>query len=140
MSNHITINGKTYSSVDEMPPDVRRQYETAMQFLHSKNAGPLPDASAGDVNVSTTSRIVVNGKAYSRWEDVPPGARPAFQPSGVGTGIPFAPGAKQVANTFQLNSNSSTSVSLPLLGLIILLLFVLVIGVFIGIFIGHGLH
>ena len=53
MAGHITINGHTFSSVDQMPADVRRQYETAMRLL-SKNAGAVAHASAGDVNISTT--------------------------------------------------------------------------------------
>ena len=139
MSPHITINGRTYSTIEEMPPDVRREYETAMQVL-SRNAGPLANPSGGDVNVSMTSRIVVNGKAYSRWEDVPPGARAAFQSGGVSRVIPLGAAAKQLPTSLPLNTNSSTTISLPLAAMIILLLFALVVGIFVGIFIGHELH
>ena len=53
MASHITINGHTYSSVDEMPSDVRRQYEAAMQLL-SRNSGVLADHAPGNISISTT--------------------------------------------------------------------------------------
>src|ERR1700748_3032515 len=74
----ININGKTYSSVDEMPPDVRQQYEQAMQKLmadEDHNGIPdmleRPSGSTGKVGVSATQSIIVNGKHYDRLEDVP---------------------------------------------------------------------
>jgi hypothetical protein len=153
MANHITINRQTYSSVNQMPPDVRRQYEAAMQLLSNNTA-----AAAGDVNISTSgiaptphtfntvthmtaSRIVVNGKEYARWEDVPAEARAAFQAAGVNPQMPFAPGAKRVAhamqtgNAYQLSfSSSSRRISLSLTTVIILLIIILLLGLCIGFF------
>src|SRR5690348_359527 len=43
-SRTITVNGRTYSSVDEMPPDVRAQFEKAMALLADKNKNGIPDA------------------------------------------------------------------------------------------------
>jgi hypothetical protein len=40
----IVINGKTYNSVDEMPEDVRKQYEGAMSSLKDDNRNQIPDA------------------------------------------------------------------------------------------------
>jgi len=99
MSHHITINGHTYTSVDVMPPEVRRQYEAAMQTLAGgggKLSRMVADSEVdiatqgGDpmqrpfetVTKMTANRIVVNGKEYGRWEDVPAEARVAFQKAG----------------------------------------------------------
>ena len=40
----IVINGKTYNSVDEMPEDVRKQYEQVMSSLKDENRNQIPDA------------------------------------------------------------------------------------------------
>ena len=40
----IVIDGKTYKSVEEMPPDVRQKYERAMQSLGDANGNRTPDA------------------------------------------------------------------------------------------------
>ena len=40
----ITINGRTYKSLDEMPPDDRRQYEELMsKFMMDRNNNGIPD-------------------------------------------------------------------------------------------------
>lgn len=154
MANHITINGQTYASVDQMPPDVRRQYEAAMQLL-SNNAAAFADPSAGDVSISTTGsdpanyssktvtkmssrRILFNGQEYARWEDVPPEGRAAFQSAGVNGRTSFAAGGRRVADARQItgrrqpNSTPSSGTSLSLITLTILLLLVLLLGMCIG--------
>lgn len=49
----ITVNGKQYKNPEEMPPDVRRQYEQAMRMM-----GPALASAQGSANtrVDTTSR------------------------------------------------------------------------------------
>ena len=43
-TGRIKVNGKTYKSVDEMPPDVRRQYEQAMQtMMADRDRNGVPD-------------------------------------------------------------------------------------------------
>src|SRR5438477_12565478 len=85
MSTKITVNGRTYQSVDEMPPDARAQYERAMSMLADRDGNGVPDAfegkgpdtltagvGKGTVSVTTTMRrFVINGKNYDRWEDIP---------------------------------------------------------------------
>jgi hypothetical protein len=151
---HITINGRTYASVDEMPADVRRQYEAAMHFM-AKSHSAVANASAGDVSISTTgsgpghtfktvatSRIEYNGREYAHWEELPPDARAAFQAAGVNLQMPFAPGTKQIADAtqiasaYQLKYNSSSGITLSLNTLIIILIIVLMLGVCVG----HFLH
>lgn len=81
----ININGKTYSSVGEMPPDVRKQYEQAMQtMMADKDHNGIPDilehpsASTGKVGLSTAQSFTVNGQHYDRLEDVPEQFRDAI--------------------------------------------------------------
>ena len=99
MQTRITVNGVEYSSIDQMPPDVRRQYERAMGMLADKDGNGVPDILEGhkestaefsgsdhpgmESTVVTSSSIVVNGKQYARWEDVPPEIRRLLQNSGV---------------------------------------------------------
>ena len=68
-----------------MPPNVRRQYEFAMGLVAGKDG--IPDILQGEdtavkaengnlinsniLSALTTTRILVNGQEYSRWEDVP---------------------------------------------------------------------
>ena len=87
----IVIDGKTYKSVDEMPEDVRKQYEAALAnldknnngtldmlenvnaFFEDKNKDGMPDAFDGLVsNVVTNTRIVADGKEYNGMDDLPP--------------------------------------------------------------------
>jgi hypothetical protein len=87
IASHITMNGKKYASIDEMPPDVRRQYEQSMQsMMVDKDHNGIPDilehpptpGNAMSSNVQTTKRIMVNGRSYDRIEDVPPQFREAI--------------------------------------------------------------
>jgi hypothetical protein len=135
-----------------MPPDIRRQYETAMKLL-SENTHMLAHASPGDINISTsgsdpthrvfktvttmtgTHRIVVNGKEYARLEDVPLSARAALKLAGVGSQIPHAPVVNQIPDGYQLNNSSTVSFSRATLTF--LLLFAMLVGVCVGIFIGY---
>src|SRR5256885_10670691 len=63
----ITVNGQTYKSVEEMPPDVRQQYEKAMGMMADRNNNGIPDALEGVLpkdgttvirQVSTTQRML----------------------------------------------------------------------------------
>jgi hypothetical protein len=79
MSTKITVNGQTYSSADEMPPDVRAKYDRAMAAMADRDNNGIPDvlehpAQPGQTNVGvvrTNTRIVVNGKEYKSLEEVP---------------------------------------------------------------------
>src|SRR5438094_6639249 len=65
----ITINGQSYDSVDQMPPEVRKQYETAMSMLADRDGNGIPDVLEGKGvvanRVSTVASVVVNGKTFS---------------------------------------------------------------------------
>jgi hypothetical protein len=79
MSTKITVNGQTYSSIEEMPPDVRAKYDRAMAAMADRDNNGIPDvlehpAPLGQRNIGvvrTNTRIVVNGKEYENLEDVP---------------------------------------------------------------------
>ena len=104
-SNLIVIDGKTYSSVNEMPPDVRAKYEQAMKSLKDKNRNGFPDQpesvnilkdqdgngipdifeGTSSIQISTTNtRIVVNGKDYGSIEELPPDVRAKYEQA-IGT-------------------------------------------------------
>lgn len=72
------IDGKTYYSVNEMPPDVRARYEKAMRMLKDQDRDGRPDVfdvASSTQAVSNTMKFVVNGREYNSLEDLPPEAR-----------------------------------------------------------------
>jgi hypothetical protein len=86
MQTRITVNGVEYRSVDEMPADVRRQYEQAMSMLADRDRNGVPDILEGRsqlpagarpkttevvTSVSNVFEIDIDGKRYTRLEDVP---------------------------------------------------------------------
>jgi hypothetical protein len=87
MNVRITVNGKEYRGVEEMPPEVRRQYARAMSMLADKDGNGVPDILEGGASITSTtfdhagdalittevtkSDVVVNGQRYARLEDVP---------------------------------------------------------------------
>ena len=94
----IVIDGKTYKSVDEMPEDVRRKYESAISQLadNNKNGIPdalenlnvfadknkdgIPDAFEGMVsNVISSTKIIVDGKTYNSVDELPPDVRAKYE-------------------------------------------------------------
>jgi hypothetical protein len=94
----IVIDGKTYHSVDEMPPDVRQKYEQAMSALGNtnnipdglekmniftdKNQNGVPDALenvAMGQTILNSMKIVVDGKEFNGIENLPPEARAKYE-------------------------------------------------------------
>ena len=93
----IVIDGKTYKSVDEMPADVRRKYESAMSQLDKNNDGApdllenldifadknrngMPDALEGMVsNIMTSTKIIADGKSYNSIDELPPEVRAKYE-------------------------------------------------------------
>jgi len=73
--NRLVFNGREYSSVEEMPPDVRRVYEDAMASV-----GALDKAGgSGGSQIKITTRLEVNGKEYSSVHEMPRLIRAAFE-------------------------------------------------------------
>jgi hypothetical protein len=96
----IVIDGKTYHSVDEMPPDVRQKYEQAMRSLGDANKNRIPDAFEsmnilGDKDKNgvpdvlenivasqatvNSMKIIVDGKEFNGIENLPPEARARYE-------------------------------------------------------------
>ena len=96
----IVIDGKTYNRVEEMPPDIRKKYEQAMQSLGDANNNQIPDAfetmnifadkdkdGAPDVlenitaghHVVNSMKIIVDGKEFDGLEHLPPEARARYE-------------------------------------------------------------
>jgi hypothetical protein len=95
----IVIDGKTYHSVDEMPPDIRQKYEQAirslgdandnhipdmlenMNLFTDKNRNGVPDAlenvAAGQTIVSSM-KVIVDGKEFNDIENLPPEIRARY--------------------------------------------------------------
>lgn len=79
----IIFNGKTYNSIEEMPPEARQAYEQVANMLVDKNGNGIPDFLEGDLvqNIMSafTSSINFNGQAYNNMNDLPPEAREKVQ-------------------------------------------------------------
>ena len=95
----IVIDGKTYSSVNEMPADIRQKYEQAMRAVGDANDHRIPDSFetmnllgdkdkdgipdilenlvAGHTAV-TSMKIIVDGKEFDGLEHLPPEARARY--------------------------------------------------------------
>jgi hypothetical protein len=101
----IVIDGKTYQSAEEMPPDIRQKYEEAVRSLGDANLNRVPDAFesvlsqpaniladknqngvpdivenlvAGQAAVSSM-KIIVDGKEFNGLEGLPPEARAKYE-------------------------------------------------------------
>jgi len=96
----IVIDGRTYRSVDEMPPDVRQQYEQAMRAFKDQNTNRSPDVledknmladhnkdgipdilenTPGEKMVARAMKILVDGREFNSLEDLPPEARAKYE-------------------------------------------------------------
>lgn len=55
----IVYEGKTYNSVDELPPEARRKYEEAMDKLGDANQNGIPDLLEGKGVLNVQSKQVL---------------------------------------------------------------------------------
>lgn len=82
MSNTFMINGKTYTSLEEMPPEVRAQWDAMQSVFADKNQNGLPDVmdnlAAAGATMAQASTIVYQGKTYASPDDLPPEGRAAY--------------------------------------------------------------
>jgi len=77
----IVIDGKTYNSVNEMPPDVRAKYEQAMAAMKDSNSNDFPNfvENTQPAVISNMMKFIVDGKEYNSIEDLPPKARAKYE-------------------------------------------------------------
>ncbi len=85
MSLKIVFNGKEYDNVDAMPPDVRKEYDVALETLRKSGGEEILSVLQRDMGVSGTHikatfrEIVVNGKKYDSVDAMPPDVRRAYE-------------------------------------------------------------
>ncbi len=84
----ISFNGKTYTSIDEMPAEQRAAYEQIMDFMQDKNNNGIPDLFEGDalqkmLGMSENTSVIINGKQMQSLDSLPPEARAKFEKSMV---------------------------------------------------------
>jgi hypothetical protein len=85
VSLKIVFNGKEYDSVDAMPPDVRKEYEVALETLKQGGGAEIFSLLQRDMGVTgarietTVREIVVNGKKYDSVDAMPPDVRRAYE-------------------------------------------------------------
>ena len=109
MSLKIVFNGNEYDSVDAMPPDVRKEYEVALETLRKSGGEEILAVLQRDMGVTGTHlkatfrEIVVNGKKYASVDAMPPDVRRTYEqamarltPSGATGRPPVAPAARAV--------------------------------------------
>lgn len=78
----IVIDGKTYNSVTEMPPDVRARYEQAMRGVKDVGRDGTSDgfdAAPPAPVMSSGMKFVVDGREYTSIADLPPEARAKYE-------------------------------------------------------------
>jgi len=117
MNTKFTINGQTYNSIEEMPPQVRQAYEQAMSVLADRDGNGIPDIlESGNTRITTSSdkpavtvvtstSFKVNGQKYESWEDVPPDLRSLLSQAGA---APFKPADSTSARSASSNNPRST--------------------------------
>jgi hypothetical protein len=109
VSLKIVFNGNEYDSVDAMPPDVRKDYEVALETLRKSGGEEILSLLQRDMGVTgahikaTVREIVVNGTKYDSVDAMPPDVRRTYEqamarlaPSGAAGRPPVAPAARVV--------------------------------------------
>jgi len=109
VSLKIVFNGKEYDNVDAMPPDVRKEYEVALETLRKSGGEEILSVLQRDMGVSGTHikatyrEIVVNGKKYDSVEAMPPDVRRTYEqamarvtPSGAAVRPPVTAPARAI--------------------------------------------
>jgi len=64
----LVINGKEYSSPDELPPEMRKVYDLALA-----NRGSSPQ-----IQITGSSKVTFNGKTFDNREAMPDDARQSY--------------------------------------------------------------
>jgi hypothetical protein len=80
----IIFNGKTYNSIEEMPPEARQAYEQVANMLVDKNGNGIPDFLEGDLvknimSAVTSTNFNFNGQTYNHMNDLPLDAQQKVQ-------------------------------------------------------------
>ena len=65
----ITVNGRTYDSIEQMPPDVLQDY---LQAMEATREGKVWNAPTGTV---VSESFIYNGQEYKSRDELPPEVR-----------------------------------------------------------------
>jgi hypothetical protein len=82
MSPKFVYNGKEYSSLEELPPELRQVYEQALSSLADRDQNGIPDileGTAAHALVTALNAFHVNGQMYGNLDELPPEVRQAYQ-------------------------------------------------------------
>ena len=84
MRTKITVNGREYDSLEQMPPETRRLYQDALQRLGpDRDGNGIPDRieaqGAGGPRAIVENQIVLNGESYSSVEEMPAHVRLLYE-------------------------------------------------------------
>lgn len=126
MNRRITINGREYSTPDEMPADVRAIYDRLMVDRDGNGVPDVVDQArrqgmTDSSGVATHHEVVINNKTYDRLEDVPPDLRkvverafgqPGATPARPVTGPAVDPGHRSIAPLLLLAAAAGAGVML----------------------------
>ena len=74
----ITINGRQYHSLEEVPPELREKYAKALQMLRDFETKGPGGLSSESISVKESESIIYNGQKYNSREELPPEAREAL--------------------------------------------------------------
>ena len=74
----ITINGRQYHSLEEVPPELREQYSKALQMLRDFETKEAAGISNESISIKKSESIIYNGQKYNSREELPPEAREAL--------------------------------------------------------------
>ena len=102
VSLKIVFNGKEYDSVDAMPPDVRKEYEVALETLRKSGGEEILSVLQRDVGVTgahikaTFREIVVNGKTYDSVDAMPPDVRRTYEQAMARTKAPVVSATRAI--------------------------------------------
>ena len=92
MATRILFNGREFAGPDEMPADVRRLYDLAMEQLADADQNGIPDVleragAAGHVIGIEHTSITVNGKTYGSVDEMPADVRRLYEQAIAGIGV-----------------------------------------------------
>ena len=102
VSLKIVFNGKEYDSVDAMPPDVRKEYEVALETLRKSGGEEILSVLQRDMGVTgahikaTFREIVVNGKKYDSVDAMPPDVRRTYEQAMARTKAPVVSATRAI--------------------------------------------
>lgn len=74
----ITVNGREYDSIDQMPPDIREIYSQAMAAMSESGTQKTGVTKRGFGYHTVKESITYNGREYKSRDELPPEVRKLF--------------------------------------------------------------